>query len=104
MRKKSSDYGEIKTEILSKVPCLFPETGSDAETLVKHLAEQNSTYVVSYGTEAGIFYQKGGVPSIVCGPGSILQAHMADEYIDISELDACDRFLGRLLDIVKNSD
>ena len=104
MRKKSSEYGEIKTEILSKVPCLFPETGSDAETLVKHLAEQNSTHVVSYGTEAGIFYQKGGVPSIVCGPGSILQAHMADEYIDISELKACDRFLDRLLDIVKNSD
>ncbi|MBL4601272.1 MAG: acetylornithine deacetylase [Emcibacteraceae bacterium] len=101
MRKQSDKYGDVKTEYLAKVPCLFPKTGSDAEVLVKHLAEQNSTHVVSYGTEAGIFYQKGGVPAVVCGPGSILQAHKANEYIDISELEACDRFLDRLLDIVK---
>jgi acetylornithine deacetylase len=101
MRKQSEEYGDVKTDYLAKVPCLFPETGSEAEALVKHLAEQNSTHVVSYGTEAGIFHQKGGVPAVVCGPGSILQAHKADEYVDISELKACDKFLNRLLDIVK---
>ena len=101
MRKQSDEYGDVKTDYLAKVPCLFPKTGSDAEVLVKHLAEQNSTHVVSYGTEAGIFYQKGGIPAVVCGPGSILQAHKANEYIDISEMEACDRFLDRLLDIVK---
>ncbi len=101
MRQKSDQYGDVKTDYLANVPCLFPKTGSPAEVLVKHLAEQNSTHVVSYGTEAGIFYQKGGVPAVVCGPGSILQAHKADEYIDISQMMACDRFLERLLDIVK---
>lgn len=101
MRKQSEEYGDVKTDYLAKVPCLFPETGSEAEALVKHLAEQNSTHVVSYGTEAGIFHQKGGVPAVVCGPGSILQAHKADEYVDISELKACDKFLNRLLDIIK---
>ncbi|WP_438993142.1 acetylornithine deacetylase [Pseudemcibacter sp.] len=101
MRMKSEKFGDIKTDYLAKVPCLFPETGSEAEVLVKHLAEQNSTHVVSYGTEAGIFHQKGGVPAVVCGPGSILQAHKADEYVEISELEACDKFLDRLLDIVK---
>lgn len=101
MRKQSEEYGDVKTDYLAKVPCLFPETGSEAEALVKHLAEQNSTHVVSYGTEAGIFHQKGGVQAVVCGPGSILQAHKADEYVDISELKACDKFLNRLLDIVK---
>ncbi len=101
MRERSDQYGDVKTDYLAKVPCLFPETGSPAEVLVKHLAEQNSTHVVSYGTEAGIFYQKGGVPAVVCGPGSILQAHKADEYINISQLDACDHFLKRLFDIVK---
>lgn len=101
MRERSDEYGDVKTDYLAKVPCLFPETGSDAETLVKHLAEQNSTTVVSYGTEAGIFHQKGGVPAVVCGPGSILQAHKADEYVDISQLEACDTFLERLLDVVK---
>ncbi|MBT5074335.1 MAG: acetylornithine deacetylase [Kordiimonadaceae bacterium] len=101
MREKSDEYGDVKTDYLAKVPCLFPETGSEAEVLVKHLAEQNSTHVVSYGTEAGIFYQKGGVPAVVCGPGSINEAHKADEYIDISQMKACERFLDRLLDIVK---
>lgn len=101
MRKKSDKYGDVKTDYLAKVPCLFPETGSDAETLVKHLAEQNSTHVVSYGTEAGIFHQKGGVPAVVCGPGSILQAHKANEFVALSELAACDKFLDRLLEIVK---
>lgn len=101
MRVKSDKYGDVKTDYLAKVPCLFPETGSDAEVLVKHLAEQNSTHVVSYGTEAGIFHQKGGVPAVVCGPGSILQAHKANEYVEMSELDACDKFLDRLLDVVK---
>jgi acetylornithine deacetylase len=101
MREKSDKYGDVKTDYLAKVPCLFPETGSSAEALVKHLAEQNSTHVVSYGTEAGIFHQKGGVPAVVCGPGSILQAHKANEYVDISELEACDKFLNRLLDVIK---
>lgn len=100
MREKSAKYGDVKTDYLAKVPCLFPETGSPAEVLVKHLAQQNSTHVVSYGTEAGIFYQKGGVPAVVCGPGSILQAHKADEYIDISQMEACDHFLTRLLQVV----
>ncbi|MCC3862402.1 acetylornithine deacetylase [Pseudemcibacter aquimaris] len=99
--EKSDEYGDVKTDYLAKVPCLFPETGSDAETLVKHLAEQNSTHVVSYGTEAGIFHQKGGVPAVVCGPGSILQAHKANEFVAISELEACDKFLDRLFEIIK---
>lgn len=101
MRLKSAEYGDVKTDYLAKVPCLFPETGSPAEALVKHLAEANSTHTVSYGTEAGIFYQKGGVPAVVCGPGSILQAHKADEYIDISQMEACERFLDRLIDVVR---
>lgn len=101
MREKSDEFGDVQTDYLAKVPCLFPETGSDAETLVKHLAEQNSTTVVSYGTEAGIFHQKGGVPAVVCGPGSILQAHKADEYVEISQLKACDNFLDRLLNVMK---
>ena len=47
---------------------------------------------VSYGTEAG-FFQAYGVPSIVCGPGSIAQAHKADEYVALDQLAACDRFI-----------
>jgi acetylornithine deacetylase len=50
---------------------------------------------VSYGTEAGLF-QQAGIPAVVCGPGSIEQAHKPDEFIAVSELRACEAFLRRL--------
>jgi acetylornithine deacetylase len=50
---------------------------------------------VAYSTEAGLF-QAEGIPTIVCGPGSIKQAHKANEYVDLAQLEACERFLRRL--------
>lgn len=93
---------KVETDLMAHVPTLLPESGSSAETLVLALAEQNEVAVVSYGTEAGIFQATGGVPTVVCGPGSILQAHKPDEYIALSELRACDNFLGRLLTVMTN--
>jgi acetylornithine deacetylase len=66
-------------------------------TLVKHLSGSNSAGAVSYGTEGG-FYEEAGIPTIICGPGHIAQAHQPDEWIATSELDACDRFIRRLAD------
>ncbi|MBL4612710.1 MAG: acetylornithine deacetylase [Emcibacter sp.] len=94
----------VETEILSNVPPLLPQTGSSAETLVLALANQNDIHVVSYGTEAGLFQATGGVPTVVCGPGSILQAHRPDEYIATTEMTACDDFLGRLLNVIRVQD
>lgn len=51
---------------------------------------------VSYGTEAG-FLAQAGVPTLVCGPGSMAQGHQPDEFIELSELAACDRMLDRLI-------
>ena len=51
---------------------------------------------VSYGTEASQF-QRAGIPSVVCGPGSIEQAHKANEYIEIAQVEACERFLRKLM-------
>lgn len=84
---------ETLTEV--EVPGLAPEPGSDAETLALKLARSNRTIAVSYATEAGRF-QAGGVPTVVCGPGSIDQAHQPDEYIEIAELSACIDFMRRL--------
>lgn len=103
MKKQSAEHARVETDLLSIVPTLLPETGSSAETLALALANQNDVTVVSYGTEAGIFQATGGVPTVVCGPGSILQAHQPDEYITLTELDACDEFLDRLLNIIKIS-
>ena len=87
----------IVTEERARVRPLVPEDGSPAETLVLALARKNACGAVSYGTEAGIF-QEAGMPSVICGPGSIRQAHKPDEFIELSEIEACVRFMRRLLD------
>lgn len=87
---------EITTHFTYRVPPLSPETGSEAETLALRLAGQNQTYTVSYGTEGGHF-QSQGVPTVICGPGSIDQAHKPDEFIEVSQLRACERFLRGLI-------
>ncbi len=94
-----SGAADIVTEPLARVPPLVPEHGSDAESLVLALAESNRTFTVSYGTEAGIF-QRAQIPTVVCGPGSIVQAHKPDEFIALSEIESCVGFLRRLLDRV----
>ena len=69
----------------------------DLASLIKQITGSNSTGAVSYGTEGG-FYEQSGIPTIICGPGHIAQAHQPDEWIAISELDACDRFIRQLAD------
>ena len=94
MREVSADAG-IATECTNWVPGLVPEPGSPAETLALHCAAANGVETVSYGTEAGLF-QEAGIPAIICGPGSIEQAHKPDEFIAVSELDLCETFMHRL--------
>ena len=65
--------------------------------VVKQVTGSNSTGKVSYGTEGG-FFEQAGIPSIICGPGDIAQAHQPDEWIAESQLDACDGFIRRLAD------
>jgi acetylornithine deacetylase len=66
-----------------------------ARNLVAELTGANGTGTVAFATEAGLFQQL-GVHAIVCGPGSIAQAHKADEYVEIEQLDLCCRMLDRL--------
>jgi acetylornithine deacetylase len=77
------------------VPGLNPEPGSAAESLALKLARRNATISVSYASEAGQF-QAAGIPTIICGPGSIDQAHQPDEYIEIDQLAAGVDFMRRL--------
>lgn len=87
----------ISIREINRVPPFAADSDSDIVTLALKLAEQNDTAAVSYATEAGLF-QAAGVPSVICGPGDIAQAHTADEWIAISELDRCLAFLDRLAD------
>ena len=81
----------------ARVPALRPAEGSPAEALILALAESNQTHVISFGTEGGI-YQEAGIPTVVCGPGNIAQAHKPDEFIALDQIAACERFLRRLID------
>ncbi|MBL8895182.1 MAG: acetylornithine deacetylase [Rhizobiales bacterium] len=96
MKRVSPDAG-IKTTFVNSVPGLAPEEDSPAERLALHLAEANGLEAVSYATEAGLFQQI-GIPSVICGPGSIEQAHKPDEYVEVSELKKCESFMRRLAD------
>lgn len=79
----------------------FPglDTAPDAPivTLAKHWAARNDHAKVAYGTEAGLFTAMAGIPAVVMGPGSIGEAHKADEFIAVSQLSACMAMLGRML-------
>ena len=68
----------------------------------KALTGANTTGKVAFGTEAGLFDQ-GGIPTVVCGPGSIDQAHKPDEFVSIEQLALCERFMTRLLDRVSTA-
>ncbi|GBD48825.1 acetylornithine deacetylase [Methylopila sp. Yamaguchi] len=93
--RDTAPEADVVTTALVVVPELAPEPGSPAETLAFALAGQNRSFAVSYGTEAGHF-QRAGVPTVVCGPGSIAQAHTTDEFLEVSQLVALERFLERL--------
>ncbi len=97
--KAISDDCEIVTRPSAGIPPLAPLDGSPAETLTLMLAQQNETEAVSFGTEAGIF-QGAGVPTVVCGPGNILQAHTPNEFIEVAQIEKCMTFLDRLVDHV----
>lgn len=84
----------------NSVPPFIADPASDVVALTLKLAEQNATHAVSYATEAGLF-QAVDVASIVCGPGDIAQAHTANEWIAIDELEKCMTFLKRLGDFAE---
>ncbi len=63
--------------------------------LAKALSRNRTTGKVSYGTEAGLFQQI-GIPTVICGPGDIAQAHAPDEFVGLDQLAQCERFMDRL--------
>jgi acetylornithine deacetylase len=85
----------VSTETEIIVPGLAPDPGSVAEVMAKRLTNTNRTITVPYGSEAGRF-QRAGIPTVLCGPGNIAQAHQPDEYIEESEIAACEAFIRRL--------
>ncbi|TPW26944.1 acetylornithine deacetylase [Pararhizobium mangrovi] len=103
----------VETDLLPAMQAIAPETGiavrtigevaglepmpdSEALALVSELTGGRERDVVAFGTEAGLF-QDAGIATVVCGPGSIDQAHQPDEYVDLDQLEACLEMLARLV-------
>ena len=93
--KKVFPKSNIRKEIIGEVTGFDRVEKSEACELVSSLTGDNSREVVSFGTEAGLF-QEIGMSTVVCGPGSIEQAHKVDEFIELNELKKCLRFLDGL--------
>ena len=85
----------IRFEALCAMPAFRAEPDDPAVRLAHRLAATDATTLVAFGTEAGLF-QRAGIPTVVCGPGHIAQAHQADEYVSLAQLAACERFLHAL--------
>lgn len=85
----------ITTDVIGEIVGLIPTDENEARQIVSELTGANGADVVSFGTEAGIF-QALGMDVVVCGPGSIEQAHKADEYLAIDQLAQCLGMLEKL--------
>jgi acetylornithine deacetylase len=86
--KKVFPDASIEKNIIGEIIGFDREDRSDACEFISSLTGDNSRQVVSFGTEAGL-YQEIGVSTVVCGPGSIEQAHKIDEFIVLDELKKC---------------
>jgi acetylornithine deacetylase len=86
---------QIDIRVGAQAPGLDASESAAITQLVRALTEDRATRKVAYGTEAGLF-QALGVPTVVCGPGHIDNAHRPDEFVALDQLAACERFLRRL--------
>ena len=84
---------------LSRIPGLATRDDAEIVELAKALSGGNSTGKVAFATEAGLF-QEIDIPTIICGPGSIDQAHKPDEFVSLDQVAQCEAFMRRLMDRV----
>ncbi len=99
LRPLRGDFPEaaIGIEVTNRYPPLGTAPDAEVVRFVKSLSGANATMKVAFGTEGGLFSRDLGVPTVVCGPGSMAQGHKPDEYVSLAQLDSCDRMLEALL-------
>ena len=90
---------ETGIELLQQesVPAMTDNDNGELQNLISALTGDDERHKVAYATEGGQF-TNAGIPTIICGPGSIEQAHKANEFVKLSEIERCDGFLQKLLD------
>jgi len=88
----------INIEVTNRYPPLGTAPDAEVVSFVKSLTGSNATTKVAFGTEGGLFSNRLGVPTVVCGPGSMAQGHKPDEFITVEQMQKCDGMLSVLLD------
>jgi acetylornithine deacetylase len=89
---------DIRIERLWDYPGLGTPTGAGVVDFVKSLTGANGTIKVAFGTEGGLFDARLGIPTVICGPGSMAQGHKPDEYVSVEHMDRCALMLSALVD------
>jgi acetylornithine deacetylase len=97
MKAVDPDAG-FQFDTLSHICGLSVDEDAEIVQLAKALTGANSTGKVSFGTEAGLFQEMAGIPTVICGPGSIEQAHKPDEFIALDQVAQCEVFIRKLFD------
>jgi acetylornithine deacetylase len=95
-----STPARIDVEIFNAYPGLATPPAAEVVAFFAKLLDDPAKLKVAFGTEGGLFSDRLGIPTVVCGPGSMAQGHKADEYLSLDQLAACDRMMDRLLDQV----
>lgn len=88
---------EIRVERLWDYPGLGTPSDAGVVNFVKGLTGANGTMKVAFGTEGGLFDARLGIPTVICGPGSMAQGHKPDEYVTVEQMDRCEAMMQALL-------
>ncbi|HSK38857.1 MAG TPA: acetylornithine deacetylase [Arenibaculum sp.] len=99
--KAVAPHAGFSWEEMSFSPGLDADPEEEVVTLAKTLAVQNGHGKVAYGTEAGLFRNRAEIPTVVCGPGSIAQAHKPNEYVEIAQVAKAEAFMRRLIEMAQ---
>jgi acetylornithine deacetylase len=97
LMKKENPYASAEMRASAAVPPLETGENAAAAALARSLGGIPTNEQVAYSTEAGMFASI-GIPTVVCGPGSITQAHIPDEYVSLDQLAKCDRFVSSAIE------
>ncbi|MES2943212.1 MAG: acetylornithine deacetylase [Pseudomonadota bacterium] len=95
MKRVAPDAG-FSFETICEVPAFLGSADDAVTRLAQRLAKEDRTTLVAFGTEAGLF-KSAGIPTVVCGPGSINQAHQPDEFVSLEQLARCESFMQGLV-------
>ena len=100
--RKSFPEANISIDVTNSYPPLGTDKGAPVTQFVQSLGATGTPFKVAFGTEGGLFSSVFGVPTVVCGPGSMDQGHKPDEFVSLAQLQACDAMLDALLERLRS--